>query len=339
MMRRRFVEGAGLAALGSALSFVVLPVASHAQKPQKAQKPPRVQRVGLLMMTTPAAAAHISTAFTQALRELGYVEGRDVVFEYRWAEGKPERVPALAAELVRLKVDLIVASGLSAAEAARAASATIPIVFANVGDPVGSGLVRSLARPGGNTTGLSTELTTDIRAKQLQLLKEAVPGLARVALLRWAALADAPVWREYEEAGRTLGVKVGFVDVKTVDDLDRAFGTIGRERTALLVPGNPVFFTERRRIVALTLQHRLPGMFSTREFTQAGGLMSYSARLTDQFRRAAMYTDKILRGAKPADLPVEQPTEFELAINLRTAKALKLTLPQTLLVRADEVIQ
>jgi putative ABC transport system substrate-binding protein len=292
------------------------------------------------MQTTPAAASHIAAAFTEALRELGHVEGKNVAFETRWAEGNPERFPALAADLVRLKVDLIVASALSAAEAARRATTTIPIVMVNAADPVESGLVRSLVRPGGNVTGLSAQLTPEIRAKQLQLLKEALPGLTRVVILRRAALADGPVWKEYEAGGRTLGLKVQFVELQRVDELERAFNTIARERAgALLVPGDPVLFTHRQRIVALAAEHRLPGTFSTREFTDAGGLMSYSARLTDQFRRAATYVDKILKGASPANLPVEQPTQFELVINLKTAKALGLTLPQSILLRADEVIQ
>ena len=304
-----------------------------------AQRPPKVQRVGLLMQTTPAAAAHIGKAFTQGLRDLGRIEGKDVLVEYRWAEGKPERFPQLVAELVTAKVDLIVASGNAAAESARRATTTIPIVMVTVADPVESGLVRSFARPGGNVTGLSAQLTRDIRAKQIQLLKEAVSGLARVVILRRTAVAKAAVWKEYEEAGRTLDVRIQFANVEDIDDLPRAIGAVPRERTALLLPGDPVFFAARQRLVALTLEHRLPVMSNAREITQAGGLMSYSARLTDQFRRAAVYADKILKGASPATLPIEQPTEFELAVNLHTAKVLKLTLPQTLLVRAAEIIQ
>ena len=322
------------AALVLTLAVALAPMTAHAQRPQK------VQRVGVLWQTTPAAASHLAAALTEALRELGHVEGKNVVFDYRWAEGKPERFPTLAAELVRLKVDLIVASAASAAEAARRATTIIPIVMVSAADPVESGLVRSLVRPGGNVTGLSAQLTPEIRAKQLQLLKEALPGLARVAILRRAALADGPAWKEYEAAGRTLGLKIQFVELQGVEELERAFNAIARERAgALLVPGDPVFFTHRQRIVALAAQHRLPGTFSTREFTDAGGLMSYSARLTDQYRRAATYVDKILKGASPANLPVEQPTGFELVINLKTAKALGLTLPQALLIRADEVIQ
>jgi putative ABC transport system substrate-binding protein len=327
------------ATLVLAVSLALLPTVSAAQRPQQAKTPAKVQRVGLLMQTSPAAAAHIAAAFIEGLRDAGHVEGKGVVFEYRWAEGKLDRLPELAVELVRAKVDLIIASSIDAAEAARRATTTLPIVMVNAAEPVESGLARSLARPGGNVTGLSAQLTPEIRAKQIQLIKEAVPGLVRVVILRRTAVADAAVWKEYEEGGRTLEVKVQFANVESIEDLPRALGAIPRERTALLVPGDPVFFTQRQRIVALTLEHRLPTMFYAREFTLAGGLMSYSARLTDQFRRAAEYADKILRGANPATLPIEQPTQFELVINLKTAKALKLTMPQGLLVRADEVIQ
>jgi putative ABC transport system substrate-binding protein len=213
-------------------------------------------------------------------------------------------------------MDLIVASASPAAEAARRASTSIPIVMVNAENPVEARLVQSLARPGGNVTGLSAQLTPEIRAKQLQLLKEALPGLARVAILRRAALAHAAVWKEYEAGGRAVQMKVQFFDVQRLDELERAFAAIACERVgALLVPGDPVFFTHRQRIVALAAAHRLPGIFSTREFTDAGGLMSYSARLTDLYRRAAVYADKILRGANPATLPVESPTQFELVIN------------------------
>jgi len=327
-------------ALCLGLTLVGLSTVSHAQKPKPGQTPQPMARVGLLMTTTPAVAAHIATAFTQGLRDLGHVEGRDVRFEYRWAEGHRDRFPELAADLVRAKVDVIIASSLDAAEAAHKATTTIPIVMVNAADPVASGLVQSLARPGGNVTGLSAQLTPEIRAKQLQLLKEAVPGLARVAIVRRVELATGSVWKDYETAGQTLKLKIQFFDVRSLDDLPRTFDAVAREQAAaVLIPGDPVFFTQRQRIVALMSERRLPGIFSTREFAQAGGLMSYSARLTDQFRRAAVYTDKILKGANPATLPVEQPMGFELVVNLRTAKTLKLTLPQTLLVRADEVIQ
>jgi putative ABC transport system substrate-binding protein len=327
------VVGATACRLLLGLAVALTPTLAEAQATSKSH------RIGLLMQTTPAAASHIARAFSQELGELGHVEGKNLLLEYRWAEGKPDRFPALAAELVRLKVDLIIASALPAAEAARQATTTIPIVMVNVADPIEVGLVGSLARPGGNVTGLSAVLTPEIRAKQLQLLKEALPGLARLAILRRAVVAPAAVWKDYEVAGRALELKVRFVDVQG-DDFDRAFAAITRERAgAVLVPGDAIFFAQRQRLVALAAEHRLPGMFSTREFTDAGGLMSYSARLTDLFRRAAVYADKILKGASPATLPVESPTEFELVINLRTAKALKLAIPQPFLIRADQVIQ
>jgi putative ABC transport system substrate-binding protein len=244
----------------------------------------------------------------------------------------------MAAELVRHKVDVIVASSQAPALAAKRATQTIPIVMVNATDPVEAGLVASLARPGGNVTGLSQQLTPEIRAKQLQLLKEALPRISRVAVLRGAAMT---VGRgEYEAAGRALGLRIQFVEVRGADDLGRAFAALAGERiAAVLVPGDMLLFTERRRVAALAREHRLPGIYSLREFTEAGGLMSYSARISEQFRRAAGYVDKILRGANPATLPVESPTQYELVINLKTAKALGLTIPQSVLVRADEIIQ
>jgi ABC-type uncharacterized transport system substrate-binding protein len=305
---------------------------------QAASAEPPARRVGLLMTTTPVAASHIAAAFADGLRELGYIEGKDVVFEYLWAEGKPERFAEMAAQLVRHKVDVIVASSQAPALAAKRATQTIPIVMVNVTDPVKVGLVASLARPGGNVTGLSQQLTPEIRAKQLQLLKEALPKVSRVAVL-WSA-ATTVGRGEYEAAGRALGLRIQFVEVHGADDLGRAFAALGRERIdALLVPGDTLLFTERQRVAALARQHQLPGIYSLREFTEAGGLMSYSARISEQFRRAARYVDKILRGANPATLPVESPTQYELVINLRTAKALGLTIPQSLMLRADQVIE
>jgi putative tryptophan/tyrosine transport system substrate-binding protein len=303
-------------------------------------QPQTVHRIGLLMATTPAAASHITSAFTEALREMGHVEGKNVILEYRWAEGKPERFPDLAADLVRLRIDVLVASSSAATEAARRVTSSVPIVMVNAGSPVETGLVVSLIKPGGNVTGLASQLTPEIRAKELQLLKEAVPRLSRVGIIRNAAVATGTVWKEYEAAGRALGLKIQFFDVRGSDGLAQTFARARRDGVqGLLVPGDPGFFTQRQRIVALATENRLPGIYATREFTDAGGFMSYSARLTDQFRRAAVYVDKILKGAKPADLPVEQPTNFELVINLKTAKALGLTFPQSLLQRADEIIQ
>ncbi len=304
----------------------------------QASAEPPARRIGLLMTTTPVAASHIAAAFADGLRDLGYVEGKDVVFEYLWAEGKPERLAEMAAQLVRHKVDVIVASSQAPALAAKRATQTIPIVMVNVTDPVEVGLVASLARPGGNVTGLSQQLTPEIRAKQLQLLKEALPKVSRVAVL-WSA-ATTVGRGEYEAAGRALGLRIQFVEVHGADDLGRAFAALGGERIdALLVPGDTLLFTERQRVTALAREHQMPGIYSLREFTEAGGLMSYSARISEQFRRAARYVEKILRGANPATLPVESPTQYELVINLKTAKALGLTIPQSLMLRADQLVE
>ena len=325
MTRRAFIRGL-------AGAVMLPPMAADAETPAKAR------RIGLMMSTTPVAASHIVAAFADGLRELGHVEGKNVVFEYRWAEGKPERFAEMAADLVRQKVDVIVASSQAPALAAKRATKTIPIVMVNATDPVEVGLVASLARPGGNVTGLSQQLTPEIRAKQVQLLKEALPKVYRVAVLRSPATTVG--LREYEAAGQAFELRVQFVEIRGADDLGRAFAAMARDRVeALLVPGDILLFTERRRVAALAREHRLPGIYSLREFTEAGGLMSYSARLSEQFRRAAVYVDKILRGANPATLPVESPSQYELVINLKTAKALGLTIPQSLLVRADQLIE
>ncbi len=308
------------------------PMAADAETPVKAR------RIGLMMSTTPVAASHIVAAFADGLRELGHVEGKNVVFEYRWAEGKPERFAEMAADLVRQKVDVIVASSQAPALAAKRATKTIPIVMVNATDPVEVGLVASLTRPGGNVTGLSQQLTPEIRAKQVQLLKEALPKVSRVAVLHSPATTVG--LGEYEAAGRALELRVQIVEIRGADDLGHAFTAMARDRVdALLVPGDILLFTERQRVAALAREHRLPGIYSLREFTEAGGLMSYSARISEQFRRAAIYVDKILRGASPATLPVESPSQYELVINLKTAKALGLTIPQSLLVRADQLIE
>ena len=311
---------------------VLSPVAAYAQAP------PKVRHVGVLMTTTPVAAAHIVAAFADAMKELGHVEGKNVLIEYRWAEGRRERFAEMAADLVRQKVDVIVASSQAPALAARRATTTIPIVMVNTTDPVEAGLVASLARPAGNVTGLTQQLTPEIRAKQLQLLKETLPRLARVAVLHSPSTTVG--LREYEAAGKLLEVRVQLVEVRSRDDLAHAFAAMVRDRVdALLVPGDTFLFTERQRVADLAREHRLPGIYSLREYTESGGLMSYSARITEQFRRAAVYVDKILRGASPATLPVESPIHYELVINLRTAKALGLTIPPAILLRADEVIQ
>jgi putative ABC transport system substrate-binding protein len=323
--RRAFISGlAGAAALSPGAGA--------------AQAPPKARRVGVLMTTDPVAAAHIVAAFADGLKELGHVDGKNVVIEYRWAEGHRERFAEMAADLVRQRVDVIVASSQAPALAAKRATTTIPIVMVNATDPVGAGLVASLARPGGNVTGLSEQLTPEIRAKQLQLLKETLPRLARVAVLYSPATTVG--LSEYEAAGQVLALRVQFIEVTSRDDLERAFTAMVRDRVdALLVPGDTFLFTERQRVADLARGRRLPGIYSLREYTEAGGLMSYSARITEQFRRAAVYVDKILKGAGPATLPVESPIHYELVINLKTAKALGLTIPPALLVRADEVIQ
>jgi putative tryptophan/tyrosine transport system substrate-binding protein len=322
-------------AFALALSVVAL-IGSAAAQPRA-----KTPQIGVLMSTTPAAAQHIAGAFADALRQTGRAPGVGLEITYRYAEGRLERFPDLAAELVRQPVDVIVASGLAAAEAAAGATRTIPIVMVNVPDPLGAGLVDSLTRPGRNVTGLASQLTPEIRAKQLQLLKEALPRLREIAILRRAAVAGAPVWREYEAAGRTLDVRVRFVDVGGPGDFDPALARIARDKgAAAFVPGGDlVFFMHRGTLVDRALFHRVPTMFSAREYADAGGLMSYSARLTDQFARAAGYVDRILKGARPGELPVEQPTRFELVLNLRTARALGLSLPPALVSRADEVLE
>ncbi len=282
-------------------------------------------------------------AFRQGLRDLGYVEGRDIVIEFRSAEGKLERFPALAAELVALKVDVIVAANTSAALAAKQATTTVPIVFAGPTDPVTSGLVTSLARPGGNVTGLSN-LVPELVGKWLELLKQAVSGVSRVAAL-WqpgglGERTEKDILTRAEVAGRALGVRLQFVEARGPGDFDRAFSDMTKARAgALTVLPSGMFINERNRLVDLAAKNRLPAVYPWREFIDAGGLMAYGPNLPDLFRRAATYVDKILKGARPADLPVEQPTKFELVINMKTAKALGLTIPQSLLGRADQVIQ
>jgi len=309
----------------------------------EAQQAAKVARIGFLTGTSLSVSPNLPAAFRQGLRDLGYVEGRNLVIEYRDAEGKFERFPALAAELVALKVDVLVAANSLAALAAKQATRTLPIVFAFAVDPVTDGLVTSLARPGGNVTGLST-LLAELVGKRLELLKQAVPGVSRVAVL-WQPGAqgertEKDLQKEAEVAARALGVRVQFVEARGPADFDRAFSDMTRARAgALTVFGSAMFFDERRRLVDLAAKNRLPAVYGLKEYVDAGGLMAYGANVADLFRRAATYVDKILKGAKPGDLPVEQPTKFELVINLKTAKALRLTIPQSLLQRADEVIQ
>ena len=309
----------------------------------EAQQAVKIARIGFLTPNMAASPPHVREAFLQGLRDLGYVEGRNVVIEYRDAEGKSERFPALAAELVALKVDVIVAPGTPAALAAKQATRTLPIVFPIAGDPVTSGLVTSLARPGGNVTGLSI-LDPDLVGKCLEQLKQAVPGVSGVAVL-WqpgglGERTDKDMLKGAEVAARALGVRLQFVEARGPADFDRAFSEMTRARAgALTVLPSTMFLHERRRLVDLAARNRLPAVYPWREAVDAGGLMAYGANIADLFRRAATYVDKILKGAKPADLPVEQPTKFELVINLKTAKALGLTIPQSVLGRADQVIE
>ncbi len=320
------------AAFAVALGLLVVPLAAEAQQP------PRVPKIGLLRVGS-LPDANVA-AFIQGLRDLGYVEGQNIIIEYRWAEGKLERLPNLASDLVRLKVEVIVTGGLEASLAAKTATRLIPIVAGTSADPVSSGLVASLARPGGNITGL-TVINVDLAGKRLELLKEAVPGASRVAVLRNRANgAHALLWTETQRAARSLGVQLQSLEVRGANEFEGAFAAMARDRAdALLLAPDEMFWTYRGQIAALAAKTRLPGMFDIKGFVDAGGLMSYGPNLPDMFRRAATYVDKILKGAKPADLPIEQPTTFELVINLKTAKALGLTIPQSVLVRADEVIQ
>jgi len=291
-----------------------------------------------------APNSHLQESFRQGLRDLGYIQGRNIVIEIRDAEGKPERLPALAAELVALKVDVIVTGGgTPPALAAKQATKTIPIVFSSAPDPVTDRLVTSLARPGGNVTG-SSNLNPELVGKCLEQLTQAVPRISLVAVLWQSGFMDERTDREMlkaaDVAARALRVRLQVVEARVPGDIDRAFSKMTGERAdALTVLPSAMLFTERRRLVDLAAKHRLPAVYVQREFVDAGGLMSYGPNLADLFRRAATYVDKILKGAKPADLPVEQPTKFELVINLKAAKALGLTIPQSLLGRADEVMQ
>ena len=306
----------------------------------EAQPTAKIARIGYLAIDQ-AASPHLREAFLQELRDLGYIEGRNLVIEYRSAEGKSEQLPALAAELVALKVDVIVAPSTVAAQAAKQATRTLPIV--SVAIPVTSGLVTSLARPGGNVTGLSF-FSPELVGKCLEQLKLAVPAVSRVAALWQPGGQGEPTEKEMlkaaEVAARALGVRLQFVEARGPENFDRAFSEMTRARAgALTVLPSNMFISERRRLVDLAAKNRLPAVYPWREFVDAGGLMSYGLNVADLFRRAATYVDKILKGAKPADLPVEQPTKFELVINLKTAKILGLTIPQPLQQRADQMIE
>jgi putative tryptophan/tyrosine transport system substrate-binding protein len=307
----------------------------------EAQQPKKIAKIGVLFASTPAATAHFVEAFRQVLREHGYIEGKNFVLELRYGEARAERLPELARELVSLKVDVIVAATDPATAAVKRETQTIPIVMANSSDPVGSGFVASLAHPGGNVTGLSS-LSSELSGKRLELLMEAVPRLSRVTII-WnpdvrGALLD---YKETEGAARSLRLQLQSVEVSRADDLDRAFSAVTKARAqGLIVPGpNPVLLANRGQIVSFAQENRLPAMYGQGEFVDAGGLMSYGPSIPDLWRRAATYVDKILKSRQPADLPVEQPTKFELVINLKTAKQIGLTIPPNMLARADKVIK
>ena len=305
---------------------------------QPAQKAPRVGV--LLLFGAPGQPNPLVDAFRGGLRDLGYVEGQNVLIDYRWAEGQEQRLTDHAADLVRLRVAVIVTPGTPATMAARAATRTIPVVMTNVGDPVGSGIVASLARPGGNITGLSL-LDADLDGKRIELLKEAVPHLSRLAIL-WSANDPGMTlaFGRVETAARALGFALQNLAVREPAEFPRAFEAAGAGRAeALFVTAQPFTNQHRAQILDLVAKHRLPAIYTLRSFVDAGGLMSYGPSQTDQYRRAATYVDRILRGARPADLPVEQPTKFDLVINLKAARALGLTIPTGLLQRADQVIE
>jgi putative ABC transport system substrate-binding protein len=307
----------------------------------EAQQPKKIWRIGFLAAVARTSTPHYTEAFLQGLRELGYIEGQNIVIEYRWADGNFARLPELAADLVRLKVDVIVAVVTQASLAAKAATATIPIVMIGVSDPVESGLVASLARPGANITGTSI-MAAEIVGKQLGLLKETLPKISRVAALWNPAnpVFQAAQLREVEVTAKALGIKLQSLEARDPKEIDRAFAAIARERTrALHVLGDPVYTTQRKQIADLALKYRLPAVSGVTAYAEAGLLMSYGASFPESFRRAATYVDKILKGVKPADIPVERPIRFEFVINLNTAKQIGLTIPQWTLMKADKVIR
>src|SRR5713226_1684133 len=308
--------------------------------PAEAQQPKKVPRIGFLSALSPSALSAWTEAFRQGLRELGYVEGKTFVVEYRWAEGKIERLPDLATELVRLKVDVIVTSSAAPTRAAKEATTTIPIVMGFDNDPVGNGFVASLAHPGGNITGLST-LAPEISGKQLELLKEIVPRLSRVAVLGSSTTpGSAQARREIELAAGALKVQLQYLDVLSPKDIETVFREASKGRAnAVLALQSTVLISQRKQIADLAVKNRLPAIYYSVEFVEDGGLMTYSVSVNDSFRRAATYVDKILKGRKPADLPVEQPMKFEFIINLKAAKQIGLTIPHEVLARADKVIR
>ena len=308
--------------------------------PAEAQQPTKIPRIGYLSGSSPSTSPARRKAFQQGLRELGYVEGKNIIIEWRFAEEKFDRLPALAAELVRLKVDIIVTAGPQATRPAKQATSTIPIVMAQDPDPIGDGFVASLARPGGNITGLSS-LAPELSGKQLELMKEIVPKLSHVAVFGTSINpGNAQNLREVELAAKAFGVKLQYLDVLSPKDIETAFraASKGRADAVLMLPGS-VLVLQRAQLTDLAIKSRLPAIYPQTEFTEAGGLMYYGTNTPDLFRRAATYVDKILKGAKPGDLPVEQPTKFEFIINLKAAKQIGLTIPPNVLARADKVIR
>jgi putative ABC transport system substrate-binding protein len=327
MRRREFIKGI----VGSTLA--AWPFAARAQQPGN------VRSVGFSGQSTRSAESEFVAAFTQRLRELGWIDGRTITIEYRWSEGRAERFVQIAAEFVRLKVDVIVTAGTPQVLAAKQATSVIPIVFARTGDPVANGLVASLARPGGNVTGLSSQ-GDDLAGKRLELLREVVPGLRRVAILANVGNPFSVIeLGEGQAAARTLGLEFDALEIRRAEDIVPAFETIKGRAEALYVCPDGLMDANKIRINTLALGARLPTMYSFREYVEAGGLMSYGANLPDLYRRSADYVDKILRGARPGDIPVEQPTKFDFIINLTTAKTLGVELPPTLLAHANEVIE
>jgi putative ABC transport system substrate-binding protein len=326
--RRKLIVALGAGALD-------MPRASFAQK-----KPAKIYRIGFLFLNVGANTANTNEAFKQGLRELGYVEGQNLIIERRYGEGKIERLSDLAAELVRMNVDVIVATNDPPIAAVKRETQTIPIVMVSSADPVGTGFVASLARPGGNVTGLST-MSPELAGKRLELLREVVPGLARVAII-WnpEVRSGTLIYSETTGAARALRMQLQSVELSRTEDLDRAFSAVTNQRAqALFVLATPIANANHLQIATFAQRNRLPSMHVLVAFVEAGGLMSYGPNIAERYRRAATFVDKILRGAKPADLPVEQPTRFELVINMKTAKALGLTIPQTVLVRADRLIE
>ena len=315
-------------------SLVLAPLAAEAQQAG-------TRRIGLLDTSSPSPArVQLWQTLRQRLRELGYLEGQNIAFDSRFGEGKPDQLPRLAAELVGLKVDVIVTSGTPATQAAKQATRTIPIVMTNNADPVGAGLVASLGRPGANVTGLTTQ-DADLGGKRLELLLQVVPGVSRLALLiDETNPGTVLIAKGTQAAAGSVGVQLQSLGVRGPDELDRAFSSMKEARAgALIVESSSMLFPWATRLADLALKNRLPTMFAQRQYAEAGGLMAYAADFSDLFRRAATFVDKVLKGAKPADLPVEQPTKWEFVINLKTAKALGLTIPPSVLGRADEVIQ